>query len=516
MHNQRRDEYKARFLDPKVSAGLEAKALKWNAASRELTSKRRAPVDDPKEIEVPLALTSKLLSVNPDPSHLWNHRRDLLLSKAESSSSPGGGEIDIDEELSLTAACLEKNPKAYGAWFHRKWSVRRSLLPPPASPLEESCEEEGEESKNDALSSTRRSAEQLLRRELDLCAHFLTLDERNFHCWNYRRFVVSALASALSMEGQGGEEKGGSEEAHERADGSWDFWVGDLARLASGKAESKSSDVVMGPQLTRKPTPGDGAGGGDGAAAAATTRTSISENDRDALLRSEWDFTRSKVESNFSNGSAFHYRSKLLPLVLESNLREEHADDEEDADDDEMEADRYSLKIDMAREELDLIRSAVFTEPDDQTSWWYHRFVVAWAAPPSSTSAAAAPPPAPSSQSVDSSSMETMDESKHSDDKLDDEEGVFAEVYLELLEDETTSLRELIEAEGGRCKWGLLALHMVLTAMINLSSGGALANIVEKADRDEWERESDECLAKLMGLDPDRRARYESMMKTKQ
>ena len=99
MHNVKRSEYKARLLDPAVSAKLSAKALHWNALSRELLSSRErlrrepsspphvsngdadadAATDSPStpSPEVLIALTEKMLTVNPDPAYLWNVRRDV-------------------------------------------------------------------------------------------------------------------------------------------------------------------------------------------------------------------------------------------------------------------------------------------------------------------------------------------------------------------------------------------------------------------------------------------------------
>mmetsp|Transcript_17093 Transcript_17093/g.31926 ORF Transcript_17093/g.31926 Transcript_17093/m.31926 type:complete len:94 (-) Transcript_17093:604-885(-) len=87
------------------------------------------------------------------------------------------------------------------------------------------------------------------------------------------------------------------------------------------------------------------------------------------------------------------------------------------------------------------------------------------------------------------------------------------------MHDEAGLLRELIEAEEGRCKWGLLALHMVLMATMGAMELSSAAGVTadnalteaEKEDRRELEEEADGCLDKLMELDPDRRARYESM-----
>jgi hypothetical protein len=58
-----------------------------------------------------------------------------------------------------------------GAWHHRKWIVNRFEVDRAA--------------------------------ELELCKQFLKLDQRNFHCWAYRRFVTTAaLQSVASTESQ--------------------------------------------------------------------------------------------------------------------------------------------------------------------------------------------------------------------------------------------------------------------------------------------------------------------------
>ena len=148
MHGRRRDEYKARLADPKMAAAMERKAQQWNTLSKLVQE------------ELPdQALTEKLLLVNPDPLVLWNKRRKQLLVQES---------IKWETELVLTASCLERNPKAYGPWFHRKWCLSKQV-------------------------DTIQDKNRLLQKELDLCAQFLKLDERNFHCWNYRRFVVGLL-----------------------------------------------------------------------------------------------------------------------------------------------------------------------------------------------------------------------------------------------------------------------------------------------------------------------------------
>ena len=326
MHGKKRSEYKARLKDPKTAAGLAAKAQQWHALVKELAQRRD---NEDKKSETTMSLIEKALLVNPDSLSLWNHRREILL---ESS-----GEL-LNTELPLTQAALQRNPKAYGAWFHRKWILQHV-----------------------------KPATDVLEKELTLISKFLSLDERNFHCWNYRRFVVAALA------------------------GSWN---------------GEWTEPAMGPQLV--------------------------VSDKDAtpkivsdLINSEWKFTQDKIKDNFSNFSAFHYRSQLLPLILKQN---------ENSPENTME------------EELQLVEDAICTEPDDQTAWWYHALLLDSILPV-----------------LSSEQLRTR------------------------LDQQVELLRELLEESPG--KWVLLGLHRVFSVLqINQKEQAELLQQLTQVDPDRAQR----------------------------
>lgn len=323
MHGQRREEYKARQRDPQVAAKLQQKAQQW----RQLTA--QLPQAPP---HVAWELTETLLRVNPDPLYIWNHRRTLFLDKIGQQEDDDDNETLMEKELSLTAASLQNNPKSYGAWFHRKWVLCQAT-------------------RMAATDKTTKLVKDLLQEELRLTELFLQRDERNFHCWSYRRFVVSLQMDPL-------------------ADGTW--WLlsendddnSDNSNnnnpypssMTRNKDESGGAtmpttrtlrNTIMGTQIVLVPDNGD----------TTSTRTSTTNQPTPVIdattvshiLQAEWEFTQTKISQNFSNFSAFHYRSKLLLLLWP--------------------------RVDMSAE-IQLVEDAIYTEPDDQTAWWYQAFLL--------------------------------------------------------------------------------------------------------------------------------------------
>ncbi|KAL1123855.1 hypothetical protein AAG570_001625, partial [Ranatra chinensis] len=135
----------------------EAKVKAYNEGMEKFYTKRKNKEYD----EEALTILSDLLSANPDIYTLWNFRKEIILKLKESKTCEEIVSL-LNSELKLTEICLRCNPKSYGAWFHRQWLMDN--MPNPN-----------------------------LAQELELCTKYLKLDERNFHCWDYRRFVVSRL-----------------------------------------------------------------------------------------------------------------------------------------------------------------------------------------------------------------------------------------------------------------------------------------------------------------------------------
>ncbi|MCJ1472011.1 Rab geranylgeranyltransferase [Lambiella insularis] len=136
-----------------------------------------------------LLLTSKLLIFNPEYYTIWNHRRRILqnlfsLAKSSQAISETNSELDqvhacsksildlITEDLHFGFSLLRKFPKCYWIWNHRRWVLRQA-----------------------STYLTIAEARSFWDGELSLVGKMLTLDNRNFHGWGYRRIVVAALES---------------------------------------------------------------------------------------------------------------------------------------------------------------------------------------------------------------------------------------------------------------------------------------------------------------------------------
>uniref|UniRef100_A0AAG5DWX0 Geranylgeranyl transferase type-2 subunit alpha n=1 Tax=Anopheles atroparvus TaxID=41427 RepID=A0AAG5DWX0_ANOAO len=217
----------------------EQKVKAYRAAMSRVLAKKAADEHDTELME----LTTKLLSNNPDIATLWNLRRTCILKLKETDA-----EIQnvFDKDLGFTEMCLMVNPKSYCAWHQRCWILENAPTPN-------------------------------WQKEVDLCTKYLKLDERNFHCWDYRRYVV---------------------------------------QKAGVSAEK------------------------------------------------EFAFCTEKIEKNFSNYSSWHYRSKLLPQLYPN------VDDPS-----------RPISEDKLKEELELVLTAAFTDPNDSSAWFYQRWLLGYSQP---------------------------------------------------------------------------------------------------------------------------------------
>lgn len=96
-----------------------------------------------------------------------SHRTDDLIS------SPAEIFSALDGDLMLTFSALQVHPKVYWLWNHRRWCLQNI----PDGP-------------DDADKSWKSKT---WARELAIVEKMLDRDARNFHAWNYRRYVLASM-----------------------------------------------------------------------------------------------------------------------------------------------------------------------------------------------------------------------------------------------------------------------------------------------------------------------------------
>ncbi|KAG7661288.1 BET4 [[Candida] subhashii] len=113
--------------------------------------------------------TTNLLILNPEFYTIWNYRREILLHLYKSDQ---GKVNDIDtyaqvltDDLQFVLSQLKKYPKCYWIWNHRSWCLFELV-------------------EIDRVSWAY---------EFGVVSKLLEMDQRNFHGWQYRRFVVENI-----------------------------------------------------------------------------------------------------------------------------------------------------------------------------------------------------------------------------------------------------------------------------------------------------------------------------------
>ncbi|KAJ4806378.1 Geranylgeranyl transferase type-2 subunit alpha [Rhynchospora pubera] len=113
-----------------------------------------------------VSVSSKLLEINPEIYTGWNYRKLAFqhnlkeVSDTDTDTDTETIKSAIEDELRMVEVALRRNPKSYGAWYHRKWILGQKLV----------------------LAN--------FDHEFRLLDMLLKADARNFHGWNYRRFIA--------------------------------------------------------------------------------------------------------------------------------------------------------------------------------------------------------------------------------------------------------------------------------------------------------------------------------------
>nr|CAD7444788.1 unnamed protein product [Timema bartmani] len=236
----------------------ERKVKLYRAGIDRLFLKRRKGEYDEEAMEI----CEQLLTANPDIYTIWNIRREVIETFRENRfnlQTPPAVLRTEDElqsllegELRLTEQCLRNNPKSYGAWHHRVWVLDNMVTPDWGQ-------------------------------ELGLCNKYLELDERNYEEGEQTKRPEKPIPTSTQAMDHIVELRQFVEGQHN---------VGPSIFQALNKLEEFTTTQIHCWDYRR----------------VVVERSQVPS-------AKEFHFSTGKIEKNFSNYSAWHYRSKLLPLI---------------------------------------------------------------------------------------------------------------------------------------------------------------------------------------------------------
>ncbi|TGZ84246.1 protein prenylyltransferase [Ascodesmis nigricans] len=326
------------------------------------------------------------------------------------------------EALDVTAKVLKINPEFYTVWNYRREILLHTTLL-PFSPSPDGVDETA------AYGGYEASTAGLLKQELAFLFPLLSSYPKCYWIWNHRLWALHQATRLLSPPFA---EK---------------FWRAELDLV--GLMLSRDMRNFHGWMYRR------------------FVVANIEQPEK-SLVEEEFAYTSGMVRGvgGMTNYSAWHQRSVLIPRLLE-----ERGSGEQE-------------RMDFLEDELELLKRAMSTDPDDQSLWFYHRWLVYANALPGDRTAIAPDMP------------------------------VVTRILL--LVDQIEWLKELLESHSS-CKYILKALVSYVGLYRTLKQEPIPDE--DREDLDEVDENQEQALLKewldtLVRLDPMRRGRYMALRKS--
>lgn len=225
-----------------------------------------------------------------------------------------------NDTLQATSRLLARNPEYYTIWNHRRILLehvfKRELTPDDDEP----ADAEAIAIESNDVASAQHEVELLIKEDLQFLIPLLREYPKCYWIWNHRSWLLATATEHLPSQA------------------ALALWQGELALVS--KMLSLDSRNFHGWGYRRKV---------------------VSEVERisdSSMVEAEFDYTTKMIQSNLSNFSAWHNRSRLMSRLLIE--REANS------------TDRRKL-LDA---ELELITRALYTDPYDQSLWFYHQFLM--------------------------------------------------------------------------------------------------------------------------------------------